>query len=65
MIVRITSRFGDVDAVHKTPHTGIDIAMPEGTSLQAVGEGVVDRIYDGTAAIGKGLSIRYEDGSAG
>jgi hypothetical protein len=63
MILRITSKFGSVDAVHKTPHTGIDIATPEGTTLRALGEGVVDRIYDGTTNIGKGLSIKFEDGT--
>lgn len=63
MIVRITSKYGDIDAVHKTAHKGIDLAMPEGTPLRAVGKGVVDRIYDGSGAIGKGLSIRLEDGT--
>ncbi|MDM5330344.1 M23 family metallopeptidase [Neobacillus sp. CF12] len=63
MILRITSKFGSVDAVHKTPHTGIDLAMPEGTTLRALGEGVVDRIYDGTTNFGKGLSIKFDDGT--
>ncbi|MFE4524015.1 M23 family metallopeptidase [Cytobacillus firmus] len=63
MIVRITSKFGAVDAVHKTPHTGIDLAVPEGTPLHAIGEGVIDRVFDGSSAIGKGLSIRFEDGT--
>ncbi|WP_223592770.1 M23 family metallopeptidase [Neobacillus bataviensis] len=63
MIVRITSKFGAVDAVHKTPHTGVDIAITEGTTLRALGEGVVDRIYDGSANIGKGLSIKLDDGT--
>jgi hypothetical protein len=63
MIVRITSKFGAVDAVHRTAHTGIDLAMPEGTTLRALGDGVVDRVFDGTGNIGKGLSIRFEDGT--
>jgi murein DD-endopeptidase MepM/ murein hydrolase activator NlpD len=63
MILRITSKFGSVDAVHKTPHSGVDLAMHEGTPLRAVAEGVIDRIYDGTGAIGKGLSIRWPDGT--
>jgi hypothetical protein len=32
MIVRISSKFGAVDAVHKTAHTGVDLAIPEGTT---------------------------------
>ncbi|PFP22673.1 hypothetical protein COJ96_25300 [Bacillus sp. AFS073361] len=63
MIVRITSKFGAVDAVHKTPHTGVGLAIPEGTSLRALGNGVVFRVFDGTNNIGKGLSIRFEDGT--
>jgi hypothetical protein len=45
MIVRITSKFGTVDAVHKSAHTGVDLAMPEGTTLRALGEGVVNRVF--------------------
>jgi Membrane proteins related to metalloendopeptidases len=63
MILRITSKFGSVDAVHKIPHKGIDIAVPEGTKLHSIADGVVDRIYDGTGTIGKGLSVKFPDGS--
>jgi murein DD-endopeptidase MepM/ murein hydrolase activator NlpD len=63
MIVRITNKFGAVDAVHRTAHTGIDLAMPEGTTLRALGEGVVDRVFDGTSNIGKGLSVKFDDGT--
>lgn len=63
MIVRITSKYGAVDAVHKTPHTGIDFAMPEGTTLRAVGEGVVDKVFDGSDNIGRGLSVQFDDGT--
>jgi Peptidase family M23 len=45
------------------PHHGIDLAMPEGTTLRTIGEGVVDRVYDGSSAIGKGCSIKFEDGT--
>lgn len=63
MIVRITSKFGAVDAVHKTPHTGNDYAIPEGTTLRAVGDGIVDKVFNGSDKIGRGLSVQYEDGS--
>lgn len=63
MRINITSRFGDVDRLHPKGHTGIDFALPEHSVLRAVSEGVVDRIYDGTGAIGKGLSIKFPDGS--
>lgn len=63
MIVRITSKYGAVDSVHKTPHTGIDFAMPEGTTLRSVGEGVIDKVFDGSNDIGRGLSVQFEDGT--
>jgi hypothetical protein len=63
MRINITSKFGDVDRLHPKGHTGIDFALPEHSVLRAVSEGVVDRIYDGTGAIGKGLSIKFPDGS--
>jgi hypothetical protein len=63
MRVNITSRFGDVNRFHPNGHTGIDFSLPEHSVLKAVSEGVVDRIYDGTGAIGKGLSIKFPDGS--
>lgn len=63
MIIRITSKFGAIDSAHKTPHTGVDIGIPEGTTLRAVGEGIVDKVFTGEGAIGKGLSIQFPDGT--
>lgn len=65
MIVRITSKFGEVSSIHKTPHTGIDIALIEGTPLRSVYGGVIEKVYDGSTNIGKGLKVRFEDGTEG
>lgn len=65
MIVRITSKFGEVSSIHKTPHTGIDIGLKEGTPLRSVYDGVIEKIYDGSANIGKGVKVRFEDGTEG
>lgn len=63
MKFRITSRFGEIDDMHKTPHTGIDIALPENTPLKSVVNGVVDRVVDyGDKNIGKGVVIRFNGG---
>lgn len=63
MIVRITSRFGEISSVHPKPHTGIDIAMPEGTPLKSITEGVVQRVVDyGSENIGKGVIVQLADG---
>lgn len=64
MIVRITSKYGAIDSVHRTPHTGIDLAMPEGTPLRSISEGVVKRILDyGDKNVGKGVIIQHQDGT--
>ncbi|WP_394137397.1 M23 family metallopeptidase [Cytobacillus oceanisediminis] len=65
MIVRITSKFGEVSKIHPTPHTGIDIGLNEGTPLRSVYDGVIKQVYDGSTNIGKGVKIRFEDGSEG
>jgi hypothetical protein len=64
MKFRLSGEFGELSPVRNwQPHSGIDLAMPEGTVLRAINEGVVDRVYDGTQAIGKGLSIKFPDGT--
>lgn len=64
MKFRLSSEYGTLSPVRNwQPHTGIDLAMPEGTTLRAIKEGVVDRVYDGSDAIGKGLSIKFTDGT--
>lgn len=64
MKFRLTGEFGELSPVRDNiPHTGIDISMPEGTVLGALRDGVVDRVYDGSTAIGKGISIKFDDGS--
>lgn len=63
MIVRITSKFGEVSKIHPTPHTGVDLALPEGNPLHSIGEAVVERVVDyGSQNIGKGVILRLTDG---
>jgi hypothetical protein len=64
MKFRLTGKFGELSPVRDfKPHSGIDFAMPEGTKLRSVVDGVVDRVYDGSGAIGKGLSVQMPDGT--
>lgn len=64
MKFRLTGAFGELSPVRNwQPHSGIDLAMPEGTTLRSVADGVVDRVFDGTGAIGKGLSVKMADGT--
>lgn len=63
MKFRLTSGFMELSPVRDfRPHTGIDFAMPEGTKLRAIQDGVVERIYDG-GSIGQGVAIKLENGN--
>lgn len=45
-------------------HTGYDLAMPKGTTLRTISDGVVERVTAyGNKNIGNGVIIRSEDGS--
>jgi hypothetical protein len=64
MKFQLTGKFGELSPVRNMqPHSGIDLAMPEGTTLRSVADGVVDRVFDGTGLIGKGLSVKFPDGT--
>lgn len=64
MKFRLTGTFGELSEVRDGVHTGIDIAMPDGTTLRTVSEGVVEAIRDyGAKNIGKGVIIRANDGN--
>lgn len=60
---RITAPFGSIDSVHKTPHTGIDIAMPIGSQVHTPEGGTVSRIADyGDASLGKAVFVKTKSG---
>lgn len=64
MKFRLTGEYGELSPVRNwQPHTGIDLAIPENSTLRAIGEGIVDKVFTGEGAIGKGLSIKFPDGS--
>jgi murein DD-endopeptidase MepM/ murein hydrolase activator NlpD len=59
----ITAGYGNVDSVHKTPHTGIDIAFNLGDPILSPANGIVSRVVDyGASNIGKGIIIKLQDG---
>ncbi|MEF3309324.1 M23 family metallopeptidase [Paenibacillus sp. GYB004] len=63
MTPRITARFGEVDLVHLTPHTGVDVALPIGSKLYAPTEGIVSRIADyGGDGLGKAVFVKTKTG---
>lgn len=59
----ISSPFGSVDSVHKFPHSGVDIAMPEGTTLHAIADGVISKVdIIGNHNIGRMVRIDTDGG---
>jgi murein DD-endopeptidase MepM/ murein hydrolase activator NlpD len=64
MKFRLSGEYGELSPVRNwEPHTGIDLAIPENSTLRSIGEGVIDKVFTGEGAIGKGLSIQFPDGS--
>ncbi|TYP67385.1 M23 family metallopeptidase [Paenibacillus methanolicus] len=59
---RISSAYGAIDSAHTAPHTGVDVAIPEGTELHAVADSVVSRIVEGADRLGNGVILHTPDG---
>jgi murein DD-endopeptidase MepM/ murein hydrolase activator NlpD len=61
---KITAKFGEVEkGIHNLPHTGVDFAIPTGTKLRAIGEGVVDSVVNyGDSNVGKGVFVKLDNG---
>ncbi len=59
----MTTGFNVKDALHKTPHNGIDLALPENTPLYSIGKGVVESVVNyGKENIGKGVIVKLDSG---
>lgn len=61
---RVTSEFGAMEkGLRHSPHTGVDLAMPDGTPLFSPVDGIIKNIVDyGDKNVGKGILIETEDG---
>jgi murein DD-endopeptidase MepM/ murein hydrolase activator NlpD len=61
MKFRLSSSYGVLEEVRNGPHTGVDLAVPEGTILRSIVEGEVTNVFDGSGNIGEGVKILGED----
>lgn len=60
----LSSKFGQMEQFRTKPHSGIDIAMPEGTKLRSLFDATVEKVVDyGSENIGRGVILRLEDGT--
>ena len=62
MTYRITSRFLEKEPFRSHPHTGYDFAMPEGTPIRSIKNGIVHLADYGNQNAGKTIFVQWEDG---
>jgi hypothetical protein len=64
MKFRLSSNFNVMEEVRgMKPHTGIDLAMPEGTKLRSLFDGTVERVFHNSGSIGNGVKIHTDHGN--
>lgn len=63
-IFKETSGYGAKEqGLRNSPHTGIDLNLPEGTDVLSPVRGVIERVVDyGSENIGKGIIVKTHDG---
>lgn len=60
----VSAPFQSIDPAHTIPHRGIDFAIPQGTPIPSIGDGVVTAMTDeGNASFGKSIHIHMKDGN--
>lgn len=60
--LRITSQYLEIDSWHPVPHSGVDIAIVEGTELYTPIDGIARIVDYGNVNIGKGVIIETKAG---
>lgn len=61
LVGEVTAKFGNIDSVHKTPHTGTDYYLPIGSEIHAPFAGVVSRVadYGLNKSLGKAVFVKF------
>lgn len=62
MTYRITSRFLEKEPFRSHPHTGYDFAMPEGTPIRSITDGIIHLVDYGNKNTGKTIFVQWGDG---
>lgn len=63
MKFRISSEFGALEEIrHGRAHTGIDLAMPKGTELHSITNGVIERVLHNHKSLGNAVYVRTGSG---
>ncbi|MED3562274.1 M23 family metallopeptidase [Bacillus xiapuensis] len=62
MNYQITSRFLQQESFRNRGHSGIDFAMPNGTPLRSIQDGVIEKVTHYKDNIGNGVLVRWNDG---
>lgn len=63
MKFRISSEYGVMEEVRNGVHSGIDLAMPEGTELRSLLDGHVENVFNNEGNIGNGVIIETDEGT--
>jgi len=58
---RITTKFGEIDNFHPSPHSGIDFATPAGTQAQSITDGIISKISN-DPMLGENIRVNAEGG---
>ena len=56
----ITSKFHEIDRVHSSPHSGLDLATPYGTQIKSQDSAIVSVTYD--KWLGDAVRLKLENG---
>jgi murein DD-endopeptidase MepM/ murein hydrolase activator NlpD len=58
----VTAPYGSIDSIHKSPHTGVDLACNFSDHIYTPLDGVISRIVNQPHGLGHGIFIRLHDG---
>lgn len=61
ILYQITSRFLQQESFRNHKHLGVDFAIPNGTELRSIQDGIVEKVLNHNS-LGKAVLVKWEDG---